>query len=209
MGTELEWKYAVPESSGLDEILVWQEIQQRMLETPRHYHMQSDYYDTPDLRFSRARITIRRRMENEVSVVCVKAPLSNASDPHLRGEWELEDGDLLHALPRLVALGAPCEILESACLHSLWRADFLRRAVLLRLDDGSTAELALDHGTLSGPASSVPLCELELELKTGKPDVARAFVAAIAAHFGLEIQPLSKFARAKALCDATPGRDAT
>ena len=43
------------------------------------------------------------------------------------------------------------------------------------------------------------------ELKEGKPDAARAFVAAIAAHFGLEPQPLSKFARAKALRDAAPG----
>ena len=205
MGTELEWKYAVPESSGLDTILAWQEIQQRMLETVRHYHMQSDYYDTADQRFSRARITIRRRLENEFSVVCVKALLSNPADPHLRGEWEVEDSDVIHALPRLAALGAPRVILESAFLQSLWRAEFHRRAVLLRLDDGSAAELALDHGTLSGPGGSAPLCELELELKEGKPDAARAFVAAIAAHFGLEPQPLSKFARAKALRDAAPG----
>lgn len=199
MGTELEWKYAVSDPALLNEILRWEEIQRRMLETPRQYHMQSAYYDTPDRRFSRERITIRRRLENETAVVCVKAPLANAAYPNLRGEWELETDDLAAALPLLAAQGAPQAIVEAACLQSLWRADFTRRAMLLRLDDGSTAELALDQGRLFGPAGAVPFCELELECKTGEPDAARAFVAAIAAYFSLEVQPLSKLARAKAL----------
>ena len=199
MGTELEWKYMVQNSSVLDEILAWQEIQGRMLEAPRQYHMQSVYYDTPDRRFSREHIAIRRRMENASSVICVKAPLSNAADPYLHGEWELEANDLNVALPRLVALGAPSQLLEVSSLDRLCRAEFLRRAVLLRFADGSTAELALDNGTLSGPTRSAMFCELVLELKSGAPDAARAFVESIAAHFSLSPQPLSKFARANAL----------
>ena len=199
MGTELEWKYAVSDPALLDKILHWKEIQRRMAEEPRRYHMQSEYFDTPDRRFSRERITIRRRLENETAVVCVKAPLPDAADPHLRGEWELETDDLAAALPRLAVQGAPQAILEAACLQSLWRADFTRRAALLCFDDGSAAELALDQGSLFGPAGSVPFCELELECKAGKPDAARAFVEDIAAHFSLEVQPLSKLTRAKAL----------
>lgn len=199
MGTELEWKYAVSDPALLGKILQWPEIQRRMAEAPRHYHMQSEYYDTPDGRIARARIAFRRRLENERSVFCVKAPLPGAADPHLHGEWETEAETSADALPRLAALGAPVLPAALSALRVLCRADFTRRAVLLQFDDGSAAELALDLGTLSGATQAAPLCELELELKAGEPAAAHAFAEAIAAQFQLEPQPLSKYARAKAL----------
>ena len=199
MGTELEWKYAVPEPSVLDEVLAWEEVRSRMAEEPRRYHMRTDYYDTPDRRFSKRKITIRRRMENERSVVCVKAPLPKGSEPHLRGEWELESSDLRAALPRLAALGAPRAVLEPVPLQRLCGADFIRRAVLLRFADGSAAELALDCGALSGPTQSAPLCELELELKEGASEAALAFAVVLAERFSLRLEPSGKFTRASAL----------
>lgn len=211
MGTELEWKYALPDPALLDEIAACETVRGRTVESPRRCHMQSEYYDTPDHRFFRERTTLRHRLEDESSVFCMKAPLrgeqavgtalcrpSPEADPHLRGEWETEAADLASALPRLAALGAPVPPADTP-LQVLCRADFIRRAVLLRLDDGSTAELALDLGTLSGATRSLPLCELELELKSGEPAAARAFAEALAARFALRPEPLSKFARASAL----------
>ncbi|MBR6376845.1 MAG: CYTH domain-containing protein [Oscillospiraceae bacterium] len=232
MGTELEWKYALPDPALLDEIAACETVRGRTVESPRRCHMQSEYYDTPDHRFFRERTTLRHRLEDESSVFCMKAPLrgeqsvgtalcrpspeadphlrgeqsvgtalcrpSPAADPHLRSEWETEAADLASALPRLAALGAPVPPADTP-LQVLCRADFIRRAVLLRLDDGSTAELALDLGTLSGATRSLPLCELELELKSGEPAAARAFAEALAARFSLRPEPLSKFARASAL----------
>lgn len=211
MGTELEWKYALPDPALLDEIAACETVRGRTVESPRRCHMQSEYYDTPDHRFFRERTTLRHRLEDESSVFCMKAPLrgeqsvgtalcrpSPEADPHLRGEWETEAADLASALPKLAALGAPVPPANTP-LQVLCRADFIRRAVLLRLDDGSTAELALDLGTLSGATRSLPLCELELELKSGEPAAARAFAEALAARFALRPEPLSKFARASAL----------
>ena len=199
MGTELEWKYAVPEPALLDEILCWQPIRCRMTHLPREYHMQSEYYDTPDRRLSKQQITLRRRLENGAAVVCVKAPLSGSADPCMRGEWELSGSDLALALPQLVASGAPAVLLEAPCLECVCQAAFNRRAVLLRFADGSTAELALDQGCLAGPTQSIPLCELELEAKTGDPAAACAFVKTLAARFLLQPEPRSKFARASLL----------
>ena len=199
MGTEQEWKLAVPEASLLDEILAWEGVRSRMTEAPRSYHMQSAYSDTPDRRFSNRWITIRRRLENETPVVCVKAPLPHNADPSVRGEWELEAEDVAAALPRLAALGAPAELLEAGPLACLWRADFRRRAVLLGFADGSVSELALDLGTLSGPARSLPLCELELELKAGGPHATLALLADLRTRFGLEPETRSKLARARTL----------
>ena len=199
MGREMEWKLAVREPGLLEEILAWEGVRARMAEEPRLYHMQSAYYDAPDRRFSRRRITLRRRMENETSVICVKAPLPGADHRFLHGEWELEGTDLTAALPRLVELGAPEVLLEPVELECLWRADFERRAVLLRFDDGSVAELALDQGALYGPTRSMPLCELELELKEGEPAETLALLDTLRERFSLKPQEKSKYARARAL----------
>ena len=91
MSTELEWKYAVPNPAVLAELPAWEGFAGLFDGPPRQYHMQTVYLDTDDRRLAAANITLRRRMENQTSVVCCKAPLPGA-DPasgKLRGEWEL------------------------------------------------------------------------------------------------------------------------
>ena len=63
-------------------------------------HMETTYYDTPEGALGRLHWTLRRRMENGVSVCTVKTKLEDGS----RGEWETEGQDILEALPRLIAL---------------------------------------------------------------------------------------------------------
>lgn len=199
MGTEMEWKLAVPGVSLLDEITEWDSVRLLIAENPRLYHMRSSYYDTTDQYFSKRRITIRRRMENDTSVICVKAPLPGAGTYNQHGEWELASDDVFSALKQLVRMGAPEEILERPDLVSLWGADFQRKAVLLRFPDGSACELALDHGVLFGPAASLPLCEMELEMKEGAPDSTLTLLKDLQVRFSLQIEEKSKLARARAL----------
>ncbi len=203
MATELEWKYAVPSPAVLAELPAWEGFSGLFDGPPKQYHMQTLYLDTADRRLAAADITLRRRMENQTSVVCCKAPLPGETAPagKLRGEWELETDDMEAALPVLVERGAPRVILEAAAdgLAPVCSADFLRTARLLRLPDGTTAELALDSGSLLGQIKTMPFCEVELELKSGNPDACLALIEALAAARGLKPQPLSKYARAKRL----------
>ncbi len=199
MGTELEWKYDLPETLPEEEILAWPGVRERLAETPRRIRMRSVYYDTPDRSLSEARITLRRRLENDVSVICCKAPLPGAEDPMLRGEWELAADDLNKALPRLAAEGAPAVLQEHSDYLPVCGVEFARTAALLRFADGSAAELALDAGILRGASASQPFRVLELELKEGAPEAALDFLKLLAARFGLTPQKKSKYARAKAL----------
>ncbi len=199
MGTELEWKYELPRELPMEEILAWEDVRSRMLETPRICHMQTVYYDTPERRLSGRLITLRRRLENERSVVCCKAPIPGAENSRLRGEWELEADDPIAALPRLIALGAPPELAEAEGLAPVCGAEFRRLALLLGFDDGSAAELALDQGKLLGSGRSLPFRELELELKQGAPAAALAFCRRLQERFDLKPQEKSKYARAKEL----------
>jgi inorganic triphosphatase YgiF len=195
----MEWKYAVPDGDLLDRIAGDPEVEALAIEAERVIEMRSAYLDTPDGSLRQKRIAVRRRMENDASVICVKTKLSAEGSLALRGEWETEDEEPLAALPELVERGAPAELLGVEELVCVCRADYRRRARLLRFPDGSEAELALDLGTLSASDSSIPLCEMELELKQGEPDASLAFAARLADRYGLNPEPKSKYDRALGL----------
>lgn len=59
--------------------------------------METTYYDTPLLALRSRRWTLRRRLENGLSVCTVKTPLPDGS----RGEWEVEAPDISEGLPKL------------------------------------------------------------------------------------------------------------
>ena len=83
-------------------------------------------------------------------------------------------------------------------LIALCGAKFTRFAAELPTADG-TAELALDAGVLLGGGKELPLCEVEIELKTGSDAAAQALADTIAAEYGLIPERASKFRRASAL----------
>ena len=97
---------------------------------------------------------------------------------------------------------APRQLLQlygEAPLRAVCGARFLRRSVMLRLADGSRAELACDCGVLHGKTEELPFAEVELESKEGAPDAAKALADRLAKQYNLRWEPLSKFARANAL----------
>ena len=155
--------------------------------------METTYYDAPDGSFSRLHWTLRRRMENGVSVCTLKSNLSDGS----QGEWEAEWGDILSAVPRLIAMGAPKELEEYTRdgVSPTCGARFTRKALTLAAGEG-TVELALDQGQLLGGGQALPFAEVEVELKQGRDEDAVAFAQALAARFGLTQEPKSKLRRA-------------
>lgn len=158
--------------------------------------METTYFDTPDGALSARHITLRRRMENGLSVCTVKTPAGG----HARGEWETQCGDITAAIPALCQLGCPAELLSltKEGLIPICGARFTRLAKTLPVP-GGTVELALDRGVLTGGGQELPLCEAEVERKTGSEEAAEAFARALAEAFGLQPENRSKFRRALAL----------
>jgi len=158
--------------------------------------METTYYDTPDGDLSAMRITLRRRMENGISVCTVKTPEKDGS----RGEWEVVCGDIGLAVHELCKLGCSADLRTFAQkgFLSLCGARFLRKAKLLERED-CTVELALDQGVLLGGGREIPLCEVEVELKSGDEAAAVAFAHELAEKFGLKPEKNSKFKRAREL----------
>ena len=189
MGTEFELKYAATATQL--------EILKNRYPHLRPIAMETTYYDNAAGDFSRLKWTFRRRMENEKSICTLKTPMKGLG----RAEFEVECGDLLEAVPALIAQGAPAELagLVAGGIAPSCGAKFTRLAGILELP-GCTAELALDEGVLLGGGKELPLCELEVEHKSGDREATDSFAQQLADIYGLAEEEKSKFARALALC---------
>ena len=155
--------------------------------------METTYFDTPSAALSARKWTLRLRRENGMGVVTFKT----AGDGKTRGEWEYAAETVADAAEKLVSLGAPKELeaLLAEGIAPVCGAAFLRRAVSVTEGD-AVLELALDEGILFRCEKKLPIREVEVELKTGTEEACRAFGEKLAAQYGLQEEPRSKFVRA-------------
>ena len=188
MAIEIELKFAAEESA----------FEGLMAESSdwTRYEMATTYYDTPDGKLSTLRWTLRRRFENGVSVCTVKTPHAGGG----RNEFELECDDITVAIPRLVEMGAPRELLLYTAngVEEVCAARFTRMAGKILLP-GAEAELALDKGELLGGGNVLPFVEVEVELKSGDLNAVAAYGEKLAKQFGLRPEHKSKYKRALTL----------
>ena len=94
MGQEFELKFSAKDSQQEAIFAAYSPWQETKMETT--------YYDTPNHSLSRCHVTLRRRMENDLSICTVKTPGTDGA----RGEWECRCEDIRSALPRLHSLGS-------------------------------------------------------------------------------------------------------
>ena len=184
MGVELELKYKADETA-------LQSINAAFPEPGVTLQMETVYYDTPDGALSARHYTLRKRLENGVSVCTLKTPAKQG-----RNEWETECDNIQDAVPVLCKLGGPEELssLTQAGLVPVCGAKFTRIAKTVQLPD-AVVELALDRGVLTGGDKALPFYEVEAELKSGSEAALMVFSQALAQRFSLKPEPKSKFRR--------------
>ncbi len=189
MGVEFEIKFrATPEKL--------REIDEAISGQTQVISMETTYYDTPDGALAARRYTLRRRLENDLSVCTLKTPAEHGS----RQEYEVNEDTIEAALPILCKL---CDIADlpqilQKGIAPLCGAQFTRIAKKVSFG-GSILELALDKGILTGVGKEIPLCEVEVELKEGSREEALAYAALLAENYGLTQETKSKFKRARDL----------
>ncbi len=188
MGVEYEWKFAASAAqlSAIDEVFPG---------NPVTFQMETTYYDTPGGALSARHYTLRRRLENGISICTLKTPAGPA-----RAEWEINCESIDQALKQLHSTDCPADFFEivKEGIVPICGAKFTRIAKEISLE-GATVELALDQGCLMGGNKEEPLCEIEVELKSGDREACDLFAKTLAVRFGLKIQPKSKFSRALTL----------
>ena len=188
MGREFELKFRTDAE-------VFEKIQMKYQDFTK-ISMETTYYDTFDLKLAFHHWTLRRRMENGVSVCTFKRPHKHGG----RGEWEVEADSIMEGVMKLCQAGADWELMRATAggLMETCGARFTRLAKQIEVPGGKV-ELALDQGVLIGKGKELPFWEVEVELKEGADEVASDFAKALAEEFRLTAEPKSKFVRAMAL----------
>lgn len=188
MGREFELKYAATAAQ--------QQAIREAYGDFRTIRMETTYFDTPEGSLSARHVTLRLRKENEACICTMKTPLPDGS----RGEWECQANDILSGVETLRALGAPndlCDLAKDGVI-AVCGAKFTRLAAEIPTADG-VAELAIDSGILLGGSKAAPLCEVEIEHKSGSDQSTMDLATVMVTRFGLVREKKSKFRRAQAL----------
>ena len=191
MGVEFELKYRATPA-------ILQTVAREVTGQVQHYEMLTTYYDTADRDLKKLHYTLRRRMENGVAVCTLKTPAQDNG----RREFEVHCRTIEEALEKLCKLPELTELaaLTAGGVHRVCGAQFDRTAITVTLEK-CVVELALDQGVLQGGGTELPLCELEVELKSGSREEAFLYGKLLSARYGLETENLSKFARATMLAE--------
>ena len=164
--------------------------------------LRSVYFDTPDLSLPERGVVLRVRSQEGRWIQTVKTAGKASGGFHQRGEFESQIADANPNYARLVSengltLFSDPDLLEQ--LGPVFETDFWRTSRHLNLPCGSVVELCLDSGEVRADAKSTPICELELELKQGRPEVLYEIALEIAGTVCLRIENISKAERGYAL----------
>ncbi len=201
---ELEYKFRIDDEYDFSRVL----HSSPLLGQPyagKTIHMQSDYYETEDQLIQRERGALRLRMENGRPVVCLKIRVRKDGAMAVREEYECEADTVQDGLRKLPRLGAPaglCDLLLEKELKVIARVDIVRQAYVFHMN-GLCFEIACDHGAFLSGDRRREFKELEIEYVSGSEDAFHRLVETIRTEIGLEAEPLSKFARAKAFQEET------
>ncbi len=173
----------------------------------RTTHVVGTYYDTPDLLLSRRALTLRLRDIDQRRIQTLKRMGSGRGPIVVRDEWEQEVNG---RAPNIDAIADEdirrffAETDAAKALLPIFKTDVQRTLWTLR-DKNSEIELALDIGEIrSEKGGSAPICEAELELKSGDPRRLLDVALALNERIDCTVAPLSKAARGYALCRGEP-----
>ncbi len=154
------------------------------------------YFDTPERELVKARIALRLRQEGDAWMQTVKMPGANAISRielnHLRPGPVLDlsvyaDTEVGEALSRV-----------QGQLGVRYETDVQRLLCKLRAREG-TVEAALDQGVLRAGGLELPICEIEFELLSGRPQAIFSIARGWQKRHGLVLDSRSKSERGDAL----------
>jgi triphosphatase len=174
---------------------------------PRRVRLLSVYYDTPDCRLAHEQAALRLRKAGRRWVQTIKMAGEVTAGLHSRPEWEVNTRAGVLQLDG-VPDGAMRELFADPALRSAltprFTTAFLRTVVDLQWPEGDRVELAMDRGEVSAGGGTLPLCEVELELKAGRPGRLFELAGSLGADLRLQLCNVSKAERGYRLASGEP-----
>ncbi len=165
----------------------------------------SIYFDTPDLFLRRHAVALRVRRAAGRWMQTVKSEGTVRGGLHQRPEWEAAVSKGEPDLSRIAdpELRGVLSKAEAHGLRPVFTTAFRRTAWMLTFA-GSQIELSLDQGEVSADAGSLPISEIELELKQGEPASLYELALELQREISLRLENQSKAERGYLLSAAAP-----
>lgn len=167
------------------------------------------YFETPDQWFRRHDSGLRSRLKKGRFEQTIKLAGQQQGAAHIRPEYNLPCDSVVPVLAAFPAHIWPQDtdvaVLQQQ-LTEMFRTDFVRRAWLLTLADGTVVEAVLDQGEVKAAAQSQPILELELELCSGNPLQLFQIAEALCQQLPLSLGFQSKAERGYRLAQSEPLR---
>lgn len=151
------------------------------------------YYDTPKLELHRSAMALRLRRSGQHWLQTLKGGGSVQAGLHQRSEWEIPvSGPALEfSATQSVEWDQHLPQKLRNKLQPVFVTDFSRASRMLSWQ-GAQIELCMDQGEVSTEQHSLPICELELELKSGQPQQLFELALALLEIVPFELEVVSK-----------------
>ncbi len=194
METEIELKFFV--SPDFSEVLQRIIAETKVLQH-RCRQLGNTYFDSADHWLRQHDIGMRIRRIDDVYVQTVKTSGRVVAGLHQRPEYNAEHTSnqpnlTLHP-EDIWPQGRDVSQLQQQ-LIPLFSTNFTREQWLISVSDGSQIEVAFDQGMVEAGSQQAPICEVELELKSGQIDALFQLARQISEHGGVRLGNLSKAA---------------
>ncbi len=199
---EIEMKYSIKNKSGADAI--WEDDYLNEIgdeDSRETLYMKAAYFDTEDYILSKNDFAFRVRMEGNRIVASLKWNGRSEKGLHVREEINVPIDDPACFIQPSASIFRESKTGQSMMslvgkkpLLSLLETHFLRRRI--RVDSGeSILEISLDTGEIITDYGSLPICELEIELFSGKQEDVTSIGDTLAKKYDLKPLDESKYAR--------------
>ena len=155
--------------------------------------LQNIYYDTPKLDLHKSEMALRLRHAGGQWLQTLKGGGSVQAGLHQRNEWEVPVSGMAldFSATQEVEWDAHLRPSLRKKLYPVFVTDFSRSSRMLAFR-GAQIELCIDQGEVRTEERSKPICELELELKSGKPQQLFELALAILEIVPFELETVSK-----------------
>lgn len=163
------------------------------------------YFDTPTFDLNAARSALRVRQKGSRYIQTLKTQGEFTGGGHRRHEWEWPlqspelDLDLLAETPIADAV-------DLQALRPAFETNFTRDLIYISSAGDGFVEVALDHGRIVSGQKSLPLAEVEFELKSGEPELLMTYAKTLARDVPLFLNLVSKAEQGYFLAGVEPAR---
>lgn len=164
--------------------------------SPVSRHLHNIYFDTPELDLNRNEMALRLRLSGGRWLQTLKGGGSIKGGLHQRNEWEMPvSGDRLDFSlfdPAVCDAYLPQPLRDR--LVPVFATDFQRSSRVLDWQ-GAQIEVCMDQGEVRAGERSAPICEVELELKSGETRQLFGLALAMLEIVPFELESVSKAER--------------